>query len=281
MTRDGSQSATAAVALDASGDGAIAYQNDTAPRRTHIRGFDAGAPVLSGVSIPASASPGATVGFAASAFDVWGPVSLSWSFGDGASGSGGAPTHAFARAGRYTVTVTATDAAGNASAQSGAVAVASASAASGTVRIASASMTHRTFRVGRSSTALTGRTAGRRRARRIPVGTTFRFALFVPRTLVAGPPAIVRIAIARATVGRLSGHRCVKPTRKLARHRRCTRFVAVGTLRRTAHDGANKVAFSGRIGRKALKPGAYRATLTPSWGATKGAPRALRFRVVR
>jgi len=279
VTSDGSENFTAPVALDAAGDGAIAYQNDTAPRRVHVRGFDAGAPVLSGVSIPASASPGAMLGFAASAFDVWGPVTLSWSFGDGASGSGGAPTHAFASAGRYTVTVTATDAAGNASSQSGTVTVAS--AVSGTVRITSASLTHKTFRVGRSSTPLTGRTAAHRRAHRIPVGTTFRFGLFVPRTLVAGPPANVRIEIARATGGRLSGHRCVKPTHKLARHRRCTRFVLVGTLRRTAHDGVNKVTFSGRIGRKPLAPGSYRATLTPSWGATKGAPRALRFRVVR
>jgi hypothetical protein len=38
--------------------------------------------------------------------------------------------------------------------------------------------------------------------------------------------------------------------------------VTVGTLKRRARQGANKVAFTGRIGRKALKPSSYRATTT-------------------
>lgn len=35
-----------------------------------------------------------------------------------------------------------------------------------------------------------------------------------------------------------------------------------GTLTRTSHKGANNVAFSGRIGSKALKPAHYQGTLT-------------------
>ena len=52
---------------------------------------------------------------AAAATDRWSPASLSWSFGDGATAAGGAVTHAFGRTGAFDATVTATDAAGNAS----------------------------------------------------------------------------------------------------------------------------------------------------------------------
>jgi hypothetical protein len=43
-------------------------------------------------------------------------TSTAWDFGDGATSTGQATTHAFAQPGRYTVTVTATDALGNVSA---------------------------------------------------------------------------------------------------------------------------------------------------------------------
>jgi hypothetical protein len=52
-------------------------------------------------------------------------------------------------------------------------------------------------------------------------------------------------------------------------------------LTRVGRAGANAVPFSGRIGRKALAPGSYRATLTPSLGGAFGAPRTLSFTVVR
>jgi hypothetical protein len=51
---------------------------------------------------------------AAATFDRVSPVSIAWGFGDGATASGGAVSHAFGTAGAFTVTVTATDAAGNA-----------------------------------------------------------------------------------------------------------------------------------------------------------------------
>jgi hypothetical protein len=58
----------------------------------------------------------------------------------------------------------------------------------------------------------------------------------------------------------------------------------VGTLvRKNARSGRNKVKFSGRIGRKALKRGSYKATITAT---APGAPRAskahsAKFRIVR
>jgi len=46
--------------------------------------------------------------------------------------------------------------------------------------------------------------------------------------------------------------------------------------------GADSVKFSGRIGRRALRPGRYRATITatdPSGNGSK--PRSVSFRIVR
>ena len=54
---------------------------------------------------------------AAAASDRVSPVSLSWSFGDGGIATGGAVAHAFGSPGAYTVTTTATDAAGNRTSQ--------------------------------------------------------------------------------------------------------------------------------------------------------------------
>ncbi len=49
--------------------------------------------------------------------DDQGIVSYSWSFGDGGTGSGAAPTHTYAATGRYPVTLTVTDNAGQTAAQ--------------------------------------------------------------------------------------------------------------------------------------------------------------------
>ncbi len=58
------------------------------------------------------------------------------------------------------------------------------------------------------------------------------------------------------------GRTCRAPTRSNRRKRRCTRYVTVGTLKRRGLQGVNRVVFTGRIGRRALKPGSYRATAT-------------------
>ncbi|HEX4623831.1 MAG TPA: hypothetical protein VH231_05215 [Solirubrobacteraceae bacterium] len=62
--------------------------------------------------------------------------------------------------------------------------------------------------------------------------------------------------------GRRKGSRCVAPSRSLRKARRCTRLSPKGTLTRTGQQGTNSVAFSGRIGRKALKPAKYEVAIT-------------------
>jgi hypothetical protein len=77
--------------------------------------FDAGPPALSAVSVPSTTPVRQDVGMAAAATDRWSPVTLRWSFGDGATAPGGAVTHAFGSRGAFDVSVTATDGVGNAS----------------------------------------------------------------------------------------------------------------------------------------------------------------------
>jgi hypothetical protein len=127
-------------------------------------------------------------------------------------------------------------------------------------------LTRKRFAVAKKRTAITSR----RRAKR---GTTFLFTL--------SENARTSIAIARARPGRRSGKRCVKPRKKLKR--RCTRFVVQATLTRTkTKQGANKVAFTGRLGKRKLKPGRYRATVGAVDAAgNRAKPRRVSFRVVR
>jgi hypothetical protein len=132
--------------------------------------------------------------------------------------------------------------------------------------LTSVSLSHTRFAVGPKSTALVAA------KRRTPRGTVFRFGL--------SEAAKVRIAIQRALPGRRSGKRCIKPTRELRRARRCTRFAGLGTLLRNAHAGANRVAFTGRLGKRALRRGQYRAVLVATDAAgnrSKAVRRAFRI----
>ena len=110
-------------------------------------------------------------------------------------------------------------------------------------------------------------------ARRAKRGSAFLFTL--------SEDARTSIAIARALPGRRSGKRCVKPRKGLKR--RCTRYRVVSTLTRTkTKRGANRIAFSGRIGARRLKPGRYRATVGAVDAAgNRAKAKRVAFRVVR
>ena len=118
------------LALDDEGNATAFWRFDEFRLLTHFfrvqaAGFDAAPPALS-ASVPPTAVSGTPVGMAAAALDRWGPVSLNWAFGDGAAGAGDAVSHAFGAAGAFNVTVTATDAAGNATSATRPISVAAA-----------------------------------------------------------------------------------------------------------------------------------------------------------
>jgi hypothetical protein len=126
-------------------------------------------------------------------------------------------------------------------------------------------LSRRTFAVGRARTPV---------AAKLRKGTTISYSL--------SEAAGVRFKIERTLPGRRSGGRCRKPTKRLSKHRRCTRYRTAGTLRRSGAAGANRLAFSGRIGRRALKRGPYRLTVaaTDAAGNASKAKRA-KFRILR
>ena len=124
------------------------------------------------------------------------------------------------------------------------------------------------FAPASASTPLTGSAAKRRRK-----GTLFSFRL--------DRPATVNLAIQTAARGRLVGHSCRAATHRLRKKRPCTRLIAIKTLTRTGHAGLNKVPFTGRIAKRALKPGHYRASFTAVNGGGSSRPQVLRFTIVK
>jgi hypothetical protein len=127
-----------------------------------------------------------------------------------------------------------------------------------------------TFSVGAARTATTGQRA-----------TTIRFKLTKRST--------VTIAIARRLSGRLTassrkaGGRCVKATAKLAKRRACTRYVTAGKIVRSGQSaGERSIAFSGRVGGRALAAGRYRATIVATDSRDrKSRAKTTRFTIVK
>ncbi len=95
-------------------------------------------------------------------------------------------------------------------------------------------------------------------------------------------PASVSVEIQRALPGRAVGKRCKPPTPRLAKHRPCKRLLHAATLRYGERGaGANAIRFNGRTGRRALAPGAYRATILATDAAgNRSAPRGAGFTVL-
>jgi hypothetical protein len=138
------------------------------------------------------------------------------------------------------------------------------------------SLSRKRFGVGADPTPVS---AAKRRVRR---GTTIRFNL--------SEAASVAIAVQRRAAGlrlRRGGRtRCVAPTprnrRRVGRRVRCVRFVRRGTLTRSGSAGRNSVRFSGRIGRRALRPGRHRfALVATDPQGNRSAPRRVSFRILR
>ncbi len=133
------------------------------------------------------------------------------------------------------------------------------------------SASRRRFRVGARAMPPNGDATA---AQRVRAGTTLRLSL--------SEPARVRFVVLRKGKGRRAGRRCVKPNRRNRARRRCTRLTRAGAYTRSAPAGRSKVAWSGRIRRRALKPGRYllRATATDLAG-NKGTRRSVSIRIVR
>ena len=133
-------------------------------------------------------------------------------------------------------------------------------------------LTHNPFVVGGRSPP---KAASAAKTNKHKKGTTFHYTL--------SEAAAVKIVIAQRRAGRRKHKKCVAPTRKLRHARKCTRLTTRGTLTRTSRrQGANSVAFTGRIRSTALTPGSYQATLTATDAAQNtSTAQTIPFRIVK
>ena len=81
--------------------------------------------------------------------------------------------------------------------------------------------------------------------------------------------ATVTLKLKRQVTGRKVNGRCVKPTTKNRKHRKCAQLVNVpGELRLAGQAGANQSTFNGKIGGHQLDHGTYQLTATPAGGSS-------------
>jgi hypothetical protein len=261
------------LSVDARGDVVAVWRRfDGSFYLAEADAYDAAGPLLNALSIPVSGVAGKPLAFSVSPFDAFSALAgTTWSFGDGSSLAGTSVTHAFVKAGSYQVSVGSTDAFGNLSAAGAVVTIAPMAPNTGPPvrpQISGAKLTHTRFRVAKRATAVA--------AHAPPKGTTFRFTLSVPAKLT--------ISFTHSVTGLRSGHKCVKPSKRLrhAHARHCRRTVTVGTLTRAKEPkGSDAVAFSGRLGHKAFAPGSYTATLTATAAGVPSLPAKLSLTILR
>jgi hypothetical protein len=220
--------------------------SSVANQRVHLSERDATPPVFGAISVPGRAAVGQRVALSAAATDVLSGSTIRWDFGDGSQAAGARASHVYGTPGRMTVTITATDGAGNSSTQMRTISVRPATGTGDHVppKITALRLLHARFRVGARGTATI---AARRRG--AAVGTAVKLTLSERSTI-----AIV------------------------IRHGRSVR----GTLvRGSVGPGAATVPFSGRIGRKPLAGGRYAATVTAiDASGNRSRARRIKFTVV-
>lgn len=281
------QSFTSQLAADAAGN-TLLLAFGLSPSGLRVASFDGAGPVLGPLSVPAGVS-GAPLQLGVGAVDAWSPLgAATWSFGDGALGTGLTASHAYAAPGSYPASVTVVDSLGNASSAGATVEVGAPPAGGGgpgggepggaagqppggqpgdrTAPVI------RRFGLSRQRFAVAPRKRRRSRAsaRRVPTGTTFRFDLSEAATLT--------IALERRTAGVRVRGRCRPRKAGRRRGRPCRRWVRQGALRARRPAGPGRLKFDGRVRRRALPPGRYRALATARDAAGNVTPRAGRAR---
>jgi hypothetical protein len=267
------------IETDAYGDAVAVWQRSNGVNEiVEAAAYDVTGLVLKTVTMPTTGTVGQPLAFSVSPFDISSPIgTTSWSFGDGYVASGASVTHIYARAGTYRTTVTSTGLLGGVASAAGTVVIAPATVTPPPPvvtegppppTLTGVSLSNLRFRVGGQATAIS--------AASTPLGTSFRFTL--------SDAARLEVAIVRLTPGLRRGRSCVAPNATLEREhtKGCMRTLSVGRLVRVSEpEGHDSIAFSGRIGRRALSPAKYDAVLTASNAGGLSKPATLRFTIAR
>ncbi len=87
----------------------------------------------------------------------------------------------------------------------------------------------------------------------------------------------VTVRLDRIVAGRKSGRRCVKPTRNNRARRKCKRAIKVAARMVAAKPGVNRLTLAKLAGKKKLRRGSYRITLS----ATGAAKKTVAFKIRR
>jgi virginiamycin B lyase len=94
--------------------------------------------------------------------------------------------------------------------------------------------------------------------------------------------ASIRFTVESVQKGRKRGKKCVKPTAKNRKAKKCTRYVvARGSFKHAGKGGSNSFRFSGRVGGKRLSSGKYRLVAVATIGTRKSKVRRANFKIVR
>jgi PKD domain len=196
--------------------------------RIHLSQRDAMPPQFTAVTVPSTVAVGAALRLTASATDLLtGPASIRWDFGDGSQATGNTVSHAYGSPGVHTITVTATDTAGNSVTQTRRVVVRATDVPPPVV--SHVAFTPVRFKVARGSTASVAAAPHVRRGR-TSSGSTLSLTLNVRATIV------VDVRRGRRRIGEL--------------------------VRLSVPPGRRRLVFTGRLDGQALAPGQYAATVT-------------------
>jgi hypothetical protein len=195
-----------------------------------------------------------------------------WDFGDGTKlGDGGpVPSHVYAEAGVYTVTLTVADGSGCSVRQvydghstvcPGGTSAISTVPVDTLPELGKIRATPKKFRA---------KPKGKARGK---FGTTFRYSLSEAGT--------VRFKFERKRTGRVVGKKCKPVTPKNKTKRKCLRFKLLGSRSQSAKAGANKLNWNGKLKGKPLSPGSYRGTVVATDNAGgRSAPKTVGFRLL-
>jgi hypothetical protein len=216
-------------------------------------------PTAAASAAPASVFAGDTVTFSGTGTDPdpgESTLSYAWTFDEGLPAKGATVQRVFGGVGTHTGTVTVTDPSGRTATAVATVTVAARSGGASGPGGGSGPAGPGGGPGGNAADTTAAVFQDAKLSRRVLRGAQRSAFLYT-----LSEAATVRVTIQQRRGGRRVGRRCVAPSRKNRRRKRCTRFKTATAVSHAAAAGANRVPFTEHLGGRDLPLGAYRAVL--------------------